>query len=165
MGNVQRYRIVDEPAPSGVAHLAVRPLWPLLGLMLGGAWLAWPWFVLNAIALGARSKTRLLAWIGGTIAVCLAVAGPAVVLAQGGRLPQIVVPWVGFVLVICKLTVGYVATEQQTQPAELHAHFGGRLRNGLPIVLAAFFLGRDMVARLLHSIDGDAAAIAWLVLS
>ena len=47
------YTIPDEPRPSPWNHLVVRPNAPLLASMLCGAWLAWPWFVVNAIAMGA----------------------------------------------------------------------------------------------------------------
>ena len=37
------YQVDEEHASGG--GLAVSPLWPLLALMLAGAWCAWAWFV------------------------------------------------------------------------------------------------------------------------
>ena len=62
------YRILDEPRPGGLAHLAVNPLWPLLAVMLGGVWLSWPWFVVNGFAVGSPTRFRELGLaIGGLI--------------------------------------------------------------------------------------------------
>ena len=52
------YAIADEPEASRLAHLTVRPSMPLLALMLGGAWIAWPWFALNAYAMGSPTRRR-----------------------------------------------------------------------------------------------------------
>jgi len=47
MSTTDGYRIADEPRPGALSQLAVNPLWPLLAVMLGGTWIAWPWFALN----------------------------------------------------------------------------------------------------------------------
>ena len=50
------YHIADEPAASPLSKYAVSPLWPMLAVMFGGAWLAWPWFAVNAFAIGSASR-------------------------------------------------------------------------------------------------------------
>ena len=52
------YEIIDEPRASRASSLAVDPLWPFLATMLGGAWLGWPWFLVNSHALGSSTKGR-----------------------------------------------------------------------------------------------------------
>ena len=54
------YRIIDEPAPTALERTIVNPTWPLFASMFAGSWLAFPWFVLNAFALGGRR--RFAAW-------------------------------------------------------------------------------------------------------
>ena len=41
-----------------MSKLAVSPLWPMLGVMFGGAWLSWSWFALNSFAIGSASRKR-----------------------------------------------------------------------------------------------------------
>src|SRR5690348_7208701 len=50
------YRIIDEPAPTALERIIVNPMWPLFTAMFAGSWLAFPWFVLNAFALGGRRR-------------------------------------------------------------------------------------------------------------
>jgi tetratricopeptide (TPR) repeat protein len=73
----KRYRIIDEPSPSSLARVAVKPFWPLLASMLGGTWLAVPWFILNGFALGSPTRRReaLLAAlaVGGALALAMLV--------------------------------------------------------------------------------------------
>ena len=73
------YHLADEPRPGGLAHLAVQPFWPLLAMMLAGSWLALPWFVVNALAVGSptRGKEIGLAVLAfaGSLGLVLAVIG------------------------------------------------------------------------------------------
>src|SRR5438477_650826 len=56
------YHIADEPVPSETfKNLVCRPSAPLLAAMMCGAWLAWPWFAINAIAIGSPTRRRELA--------------------------------------------------------------------------------------------------------
>ena len=158
-----RYQIVDEPTRSRLASFAVRPLWPLLGLMLGGAWLAWPWFAFNAFALGMRGRGRVFLWIAGAIGGSAAVVIGCLALYRAGRLSEDVWPWIHYVNVLLKLTVGYVLFEQEARAAELHAYFGGRLRNAWPVLAVAFY-ARETVAHWITSRSSDAADIAAFVL-
>ena len=79
------YRIADEPTPGRLAGLVVNPFWPLLGAMLGGFWLALPWFALNAAALGSATRRREWAYLAGGMAVSAALGG-ALLYAAGAEL-------------------------------------------------------------------------------
>src|SRR5579863_5180668 len=61
------YQIADEPTPpDSFKSLVCRPSAPLLAAMVCGAWLAWPWFAFNAIAIGSPTKRKeLLACAAG----------------------------------------------------------------------------------------------------
>ena len=158
------YRIVDEPSPSGVSHLAVRPLWPLLGLMLGGAWLGWPWFALNAVALGVHRRNRALGWLALSAAIAILFAVGMAALFHAGRFPRNVYPWLSLVLSLWKLTSAYVAYEHQEPSSELFIYFGGKVRNPALLVAAAAFFGRSAVLDWLTDQSGSLASVAYLVL-
>ena len=78
------YRIEDEPRPGALAHLVVSPMPILLAAMLGGPWLAWPWFVLNGIALGSPTLRRELAVVAVGVAGAAAITAATVTLIGGG---------------------------------------------------------------------------------
>ncbi len=68
------YRISDEPTPGVAAQFAASPTFPLLAVMLGGAWLAWPWYVLNAWAMGSATRVRETVIVLATTACTAALA-------------------------------------------------------------------------------------------
>lgn len=142
------YRIEDEPLPSGVAHLAVHPLWPLLGVMLGGAWLAWPWFVLNGFALGSPTRRRELAWaaagFAGT-ALLLVVLGVAI---DRGLLAGLPLRYALVSIALCKLAVSYRLYMLQGRCFEIFIHFGGTVRSGLAVVALSWFVERRLFGDL-----------------
>jgi hypothetical protein len=140
-----RYRIPDEPLPTGLAHLAVDPLWPMLAQMLAGSWLALPWFALNAQALG--SPTRVREWL---LAAGSLLAGVALVLGfaaaeRQGALPAAWVPFAVLVMVCAKLAFAYALYMHQARVFELWEYFGGKARNGLVVLLLAALFGRAWV--------------------
>jgi hypothetical protein len=151
MAPFARYRIIDEPTASTISRVAVRPLWPLLGLMLGGPWLAWPWFALNAHALGAPARRETYAWIASAVVGSASFAAALGLTRSAGYVPVGTIPWEVLVLVVWKLAVAYVLYEQQARTSELFAHFGGRLRNGGLVILAAYFLGDPVVRRVMDA--------------
>lgn len=150
MDNRNLYRLDDEPRPGTLARLAVEPLWPLLGLMLGGAWLGLPWFVLNGVAVGSPTRVReaMLASIG--LLGSLGLAFGLLYLWQTGILDKNSLQYAMLVLVVWKLAIGYALFVMQAATIELYQYYGGVLnRFGLPVVvLSAFFL-RSLVLNLL----------------
>lgn len=142
------YRVLDEPNPGGFSHLAVNPLWPLLAVMLGGVWLSWPWFVLNAFAVGSPTRSRELGLaLGGLVGT----AGLLVLL--GWLRYQDLLGDVGFSyavvgLVVWKLLVSYWLYVLQARTFGLYEYFGGTVRNGALVVVLAFFLRPRVLAGL-----------------
>lgn len=134
------YRIPDEPAPSGLGHLIVNPIFPLLSIMFAGAWLMLPWFVFNAFALGSPTRRKELA---------LAVAAPlvllALLLAIGAvsvalDLPKGSRPYLLLLLTLWKLAVAYWLFDLQKHSFALHEHFGGQVRNGVPVLIGGLLM-------------------------
>ena len=144
-----RYRIIDEPAPGILARLAVRPLWPLLAFMAAGPWLAWPWAVLNAHAVGSPSRWRqtLLAvggFIGTALLLVAIIAFDNVGLIEGDMQARLAL----LLLVVWKLGVTYWLVTLQAPAVELFEYYRGTVRNAFPVLLAAFFLGPKLMALL-----------------
>ncbi|MGC4087722.1 MAG: hypothetical protein QM756_07465 [Polyangiaceae bacterium] len=150
------YRIIDEPAPSGLSRYIVNPFWPLLGSMFGGAWLAWPWFLLNSLAFGRGRRFDVdLAWLSFGLALN---AGSVMLVAKlleahvieqrmyADLLPQ-----------AARLTLLYVVFLRQQRTFQLFEHFGGVGRNGLLVVFIGGALRGQVLAHvppLLRSLLG-----------
>ncbi|WPO00581.1 hypothetical protein [Pseudomonas sp. MUP55] len=151
MAQYSGYRIEDEPRPGALAKWAVSPLWPLLGLMLGGAWLGLPWFVFNSIAIG--SPTRVREWLLAGVALVGSVLIGFVLLqlVGGGYLQtQAQIQYALLVLVVWKLLLGYVLYMQQNATIEIYQYYGGELsRFGLPLALIGGFVLKGMVVKWL----------------
>jgi hypothetical protein len=128
------YHIDDEPRPGPLARLAVRPFWPLLAVMLGGAWLSWPWFVINGLAVGSPTLKQEIRWVvaglagGAVMLVGLLVALGSEVLPPGSA------PYAILVLTVWKLLVSYRLHQLQGRTFELYVHYGGTVRSGLLVV-------------------------------
>jgi hypothetical protein len=138
-----RYRIEDEPRPAGLAGGAVSPVWPLLSLMLGGAWAAWPWFAINGMAIGSATRIRELLWLAGGVIGSAAIGLAIIALTNRGTIDGASLPYVGLLLQAWKLAVAYGVFTIQSRSHQLHEHYGGVSRNGIGIlILAALLRGR-----------------------
>lgn len=140
MARADSYRILDEPAPSGLGHLIVHPMWPLLSIMFAGVWLSLPWFVFNAFALGSPTRRKQLgvAIMGPVGMVALSFVLPLLALVL--KLPKGAIPYLLLVLTLWKLGVAYWLFALQKQSFALHEYFGGKVRNGMLVVGAGYLL-------------------------
>lgn len=146
------YRIDDEPRPSKLAHLAVKPLWPLLGLMLAGSWLAWPWFALNSLAVGSPTMRKELVWLATAIVGSLLLIAAILYLdKQHILVDNRHAKYALLMLTLWKLGTGYAIFTLQSRTLELYEYYGGILRNGLIVVLAAAFFGRRLIGDAIDS--------------
>lgn len=140
-----RYHIPDEPRASGLSHLVVDPIWPLFAQMLAGSWIALPWFALNASALG--SPTRVREW-GLLAASAIGSALLVVFLTQEANAGSISGAWLRIAvlsIVVVKIGVAYAVYFHQSRVLEIWEHFGGKARNGLPVLVLAAAFGRTWV--------------------
>lgn len=140
MAREASYRILDEPAPSGLGHLIVNPVFPLLSIMLAGAWLALPWFVFNTFALGSPTRRKELALaVAAPLGMVALSAGLAVLFALL-KLPKGSLPYFMVLLTVWKLTVAYWLFDLQKRSFALHEHFGGQVRNGVPVLIGGLLV-------------------------
>ncbi len=144
------YRIEDEPQSSQFSHLVVNPFWPLLGLMFGGTWLAWPWFVVNGFAVGSPTRWRELGWVIGGFIGSTVLAVTIFVLYNNNVIhSDSSIQYAILVLLVWKITVSYTVFTLQARTFELYEYYGGIVRNGIWVLLLATFLGRKAVLTLL----------------
>ncbi|HEX8698510.1 MAG TPA: hypothetical protein VF815_06725 [Myxococcaceae bacterium] len=140
MARADTYRILDEPAPSGLGHLIVHPMWPLLAIMFAGVWLSLPWFVFNAFALGSPTRRKeLVVAVMGPVGL-LALAFGLGLLHTAMDMPKGAIPYLLLVLTLWKLGVAYWLFDLQKQSFALHEYFGGKVRNGMLVVGAGYLL-------------------------
>lgn len=151
------YQIADEPSPSKLSRFVVNPVFPLLAVMLGGVWLAWPWFALNALAVGSPTRRAELAWLALGLAAIIGLALALAVAIGAEAIPRSAVPYGVLVVVVAKLAVVYAVFNLQSRTIEIYEYYGGTLNNGVWVLAAGFFL-RD---RVLDALPG----LAQLVLS
>lgn len=140
MARAENYRILDEPVPSPLERLTVNPIWPFFSMMFAGAWLAWPWFLVNSFALGARTKRGDIALVVGTVLVTAGVVAGLSALVVSGLLSEQFQPYALLIPLGLRVTLAYVLYLRQARTFELFEHFGGLAKNGLPIVFAGALL-------------------------
>lgn len=129
--------------------MCVNPFWPLLGLMLGGAWLAWPWYALNSFAIGSATRRREL----GLVAVGFAGSCVLTLLLdralQAGVLRAENLGFATLVLIVWKLSITYLLYLTQAKSFQLFEYFGGIAKNGFVVVLLGLFV-KARLAALFH---------------
>jgi hypothetical protein len=136
------YTIADEPIPSETfGNLVFRPSAPLLAMMTCGAWLAWPWFVVNSIALGSPTKRReiamCLAGLGGSIvlgALVYALVGAGIIESRLGLELALlaVIAW--------KLGIAYAVCTVQSRTFSVYTYYGGAVRGAYYVLAAGMYL-------------------------
>lgn len=129
------YAIIDEPRSSTLSLLSVSPLWILLGGVLGGSSLAFPWFLVNSFAIGSatRLKEGLLVasgLLGSVLLSCAILWLRRSGIADGPNFKYAIVG-----LIVFKLAHYYLLQAAQSRSFELYQHSGGKSRSGLLLVV------------------------------
>ncbi|MEO1234730.1 MAG: hypothetical protein AAFZ18_38145 [Myxococcota bacterium] len=155
------YLLVDEPRPGALERIVVRPMWPLLGSMLGITLLGWGWFLLNGIGMGSPTRRAEFGWVvagvlGGYLILFGALAGLGAAGASGIE-TQSVFPYMMVALLVWKLFVSYRLQLLQRRVYEVYLYYSGDERSGMVAVIA-FYLSSGPLRRL---IPGE--AILWLI--
>jgi hypothetical protein len=143
-----RYTLLDEPRRSGLSEWCVNPLWIFLACLLGGISIGWAWFLWNSFALGSATKKKEVAL------VLLGVAGSAAFwflafrLLEGGQLSSSGLPYFHLLLTALQLGVTYLLHLAQQRSFELHEYFGGRVRNGMMLLIGLSVLRQPLAQKL-----------------
>ena len=131
------YRIPDEPRPGPLAEWAVNPFWPLLAMMLGGAWIGLPWFLFNGYAIGSATFTKeaVITVLTPVVAVALLFLG--LVVMQSADWPQRALNYIIVFVTAAKLGGGYWLYSTQSPSFEIYEWFGGKVRQGMILAIVA----------------------------
>lgn len=146
------YRIVDEPRPGALERVVVRPMWPLLGSMLGITVFGWVWFIINGIGMGSPSRGKEMGWaaiglVGGYI-ILIGLFLTAEALAVPSSSQKMLAPYLMLGMLVWKLFVSYRLQMYQERVYEIYAYYSGQERSGLWMVMLLFF-GSGSIVRLL----------------
>ena len=159
------YRLPDEPGPSPLSRYAVAPFWPLLSVMVAGAWLAWPWFAFNAYALGSPTARReaILAALGFVATAALALLA-IVAFDRGWLVGELSARLCIVAIISFKLVVSYYLHTLQSRTFAVFEHFEGTGRSGWPVVAGGFLL-RGLVLGMSESILWKIIVSSWAAVS
>ena len=139
------YRIPDEPLATQPRGIVVDPFWALLGIMLGGAWLGAVVFAINAWSIRGPTWDRELKLIACML-LGAAVLGSAILLSGMGA-PAL--KYAELVVIAWKLALAYWVYHLQHTGFALFQYFGGKVQNGLLIVLVGTLVLRGPILRAL----------------
>ena len=145
---VTGYKIADEPAPGAMAHLAVNPLWPFIAVMFGGVWLSWSWFLFNGVAVGSPTRRREWLLVVGGLVVCAVLVAALSIVVSRGMIAEQYVKYLMLLLVVWKLGVTYVLYSLQGHSIAIYEYYGGVLRNGIYVIIAAFFISPKVLSAM-----------------
>ena len=156
------YAIIDEPKPGKLARFVVRPYWAVVALLVAGAWLAFPWLIFNAHALGSPSKSRE---IGGAMAYFAAATGlaTAVVVVGGLGLPAIIGSFLMLSVTVMKAGVAFWATTLQSRSFAQLESLGGRPMNPCFVLVVGWILSDLLLPMPLPPAAGPLHQILWAV--
>jgi len=143
------YVIADEPRPSPLRQASVNPMWPLLGLMLGGPWLAWPWFLLNGLAIGSATRRREGVLVALALFGSLGLAVGITALFGAKVLGGTSLKFALLGLLLWKLAMAYLLYTVQARSFAIYEYYSGAVWNGGLIVAIAASALRPRVLALL----------------
>jgi len=135
------YQIADEPVETSLRSYVVRPGMPLLASMFAGAWLAWPWFAFNAIAMGSPTRRKEIALCAAAFAGTAALGATVIALFDAGVLPDGAPLRLAVLGVVTfKLAISYHIAAVQSRTFHVYEYYGGPVRNPGRLLGAAYLL-------------------------
>jgi len=135
------YQIADEPVETSLRAYVVRPSVPLLASMLAGAWLSWPWFAFNAIAMGSPTRHKEIALCIAAFAGTGLLGALVIELARAGVLPAgapLRLALLG--IVTFKLAITYYISMVQERTFHVYEYYGGPVRAAGRILTTGYLL-------------------------
>jgi hypothetical protein len=139
------YQIADEPHETSLSAYVVRPAAPLLAVMVAGAWLSWPWFAFNAIAMGSPTKKREIGLCLAAVAGTAAFAALLIALVEGEVITSRLVIRLGVLAIVAfKLTITTYISMVQDRTFHVYQYYGGAVR-AAGTILGVGYLLRGLV--------------------
>lgn len=135
------YQIADQPFDSGLRDYVVRPGGPLLATMLCGAWLAWPWFAFNAVAMGSPTRRREIALGAAAFAGTAALAWTVIALFDAGVIAKGIPLRLALLAITAfKLGMSYQMALVQERTFHVYEYYGGPVRNAGRVLSAGWLV-------------------------
>jgi hypothetical protein len=142
------YQIADQPLDTSLRDYVVQPSVPLLAVMLCGAWLAWPWFAFNAIAMGSPTRRKEVALCAAAFGGTAVLAAIVIALFDAGVLPRGAPVRLALLAIVAfKLAISYHIELVQSATFHVYRYYGGPVRNAGRL-LTAGWLARGFVVGL-----------------
>ena len=135
------YQIADEPIETSLRAYVVRPSVPLLAIMVGGAWLSWPWFAFNAIAMGSPTRRKEVALCAAAFVGTGLLGALVIALIRAGVIPEgMPLRLAVLAIVTFKLTITYYISMVQERTFHVYEYYGGTVRAAGKILTAGYLL-------------------------
>jgi hypothetical protein len=149
------YQIADQPLDSTLRDYVVRPSAPLLATMLCGAWLAWPWFAFNAIAMGSPTRRREIGLCAAAFAGTAALAWIVIALVDAGAIPKGIPLRLALLAVTAfKLAMSYHMAHVQERTFHVYEYYGGTVRNAGRVLGAGWLMHGFVLGLSEHPVWG-----------
>ncbi|MBA3455816.1 MAG: hypothetical protein H0T42_22155 [Deltaproteobacteria bacterium] len=135
------YTIADEPHETSLGAYVVNPSAPLLASMMCGAWMTWPWFAFNAIAMGSPTKKKELTLCAIALGGTVLLGWLALALVDAGWIP-LGTPFKLAMLGIStwKLALAYYISTVQSRTFHVYEYYGGTVRAAGAIIGTGFWI-------------------------
>lgn len=135
------YQIADEPHETSLAAYVVRPTAPLLASMVAGAWLAWPWFAFNAIAMGSPTRRKEVALCGLAFVGTAVLGWIVIALFEAGVIPAGLPARLAVLAIVTfKLSMTYYISAVQDRTFHVYEYYGGTVRAAGAVLGAGYWL-------------------------
>jgi hypothetical protein len=133
------YQIADQPIDGSLRDYVVRPTLPLLAMMLCGAWLAWPWFAFNAIAIGSPTRRKEVALCAAAFGATLGLSLLVFVLFRAGVIPNgLPLRFAILAITTFKVGISYYISGVQERTFHVYTYYGGPVRDARRLVSAGW---------------------------
>lgn len=131
------YVIADEPSPSEqFKQLTFSPSAPLLAMMMAGAWLAWPWFILNSFALGSPTRRREIQLVALGSVGSFVFALLTFWLVEVGVIESVVALQLAVLGITgWKLGLAYYVSTIQERTFSVYQYYGGFVQRPWPVLV------------------------------
>lgn len=141
------YQIADEPHETSLAAYVVNPSAPLLASMVAGAWLSWPWFAFNAIAMGSPTKRKEIGLCVAALVGTAALGWAVIALVHAGVITRGIPLRLALLAITAfKLTLTYYISTVQNRTFHVYQYYGGSVRAAAGVLSAGYWLRGIVIA-------------------
>ncbi|NVB84019.1 MAG: hypothetical protein HOV81_36930 [Kofleriaceae bacterium] len=148
------YEIADEPSPeAGWENLVFPPSAPLLSMMWCGAWLAWPWFIVNARAMGSPTLRHEAKLVAAGLFGSLLLAFTIFTLVDAGVIEsRVALQFALLAVTTLKLGVAYTVSAVQSRTYAIYQYYGGSSQRAFYVLMVGSYVRALVLGMSAHPI-------------